>query len=213
MTPGMQQQFVAGATSEYDQRIVALLRKTDTHATIFLTGLWAQDHPDVVRSLASDPLFQLGNHTFDHAAFRTPCYGLVGLTTDQERQTEVTRSADILTHLTGQAPAYFRFPGGCHTAADVTMVRALGEIPVQWDVVSGDAFQADAAVIVHDVLGRVRSGSIVVMHLMGAPNAPATYDALERIIPALATRGFRIVSLTALLGGGKRGADSPLRPG
>jgi peptidoglycan/xylan/chitin deacetylase (PgdA/CDA1 family) len=41
----------------------------------------------------------------------------------------------------------------------------------------------------------------VVMHLVGAPNAPATAAALREIIPALRARGYELVTLERLLGG------------
>ena len=50
------------------------------------------------------------------------------------------------------------------------------------------------------VLDQVEPGSIVVMHLNGAPNAPVTLEALTRLIPELRHRGYRLVSLTDLLG-------------
>ena len=49
------------------------------------------------------------------------------------------------------------------------------------------------------VLDDVRPGSIVVMHLIGAPNAPATAAALRTVIPALRARGYRFVTLRELL--------------
>jgi peptidoglycan/xylan/chitin deacetylase (PgdA/CDA1 family) len=186
-------------SSWYDERIVAYLRATRTPATIFLTGLWAETYPRAVRSFARDPLFELENHSFDHSAWLGKCYGLpAGLTAEQKRE-EVVRGAEVIRGLTGRTPTYFRFPGGCESPGDLAIVRAAGESPVGWDVVSGDAFQADPRVVEQDVLGGVRNGSIVVMHLVGAPNAPATFSALREIVPALRARGFRLVTLRRLL--------------
>jgi peptidoglycan-N-acetylglucosamine deacetylase len=100
-----------------------------------------------------------------------------------------------------RGPAEFAHPTGCHSASDVRLAQAAGEQPVGWDVVSGDPFQPAPDPIVHAVLGRARPGSIIVMHLMGPPNAPATARALPRIIERLRTRGLRFVTLSQLLGG------------
>ena len=81
------------------------------------------------------------------------------------------------------------------------MVASLGEQAVQWDVVSGDPFQPDPGPIERAVLGGVRPGSVVVMHVMGPPNAPATASALKTILPALAARGYHFVKLRRLLRG------------
>lgn len=203
MTPSMLAALHAGRVrSWFDARIVAELRATHTPATVFLTGLWSETYPAVVRALAGDPLFELENHSFDHAAWATPCYGLSAVSSVAAKRAEVTLAARVITRLAGRGPVYFRFPGGCHTGADLTLVRSLGEIPLGWDVVSGDAFQPDASVVVHDVLSRVRPGSIVVLHFIGAPNAPATAAALARIIPVLRARGYRFVTLAQLLTAG-----------
>jgi peptidoglycan-N-acetylglucosamine deacetylase len=188
-----------GTRVHYDARIIRLLRDTKTPATLFLTGLWAQTYPQHARSFAGDPLFELANHTQTHRAFREPCYGLPALTTKKQRRREINRATRTIRDITGVTVRHFRFPGGCHNSADVRLVRELGLVPVQWDVASGDPWQKDPAVVVRKVLNRVRNGSIVLMHLNGAPNAPSTYEALRTIIPELKRRGYRMVKLKTLL--------------
>lgn len=203
MTPAMRKRLHDGTVrSWYDKRIVAELRSTRTPATIFTTGLWAIEYPDGLRDLAADPLFEIENHSMTHAAFDGPCYGLNVLDSAEEKRHEVIDTAQILAEGAGQAPRFFRFPGGCHSPDDVALVRQAGELPVGWDVVSGDPFQQDPAVVVRNVLDNVRPGSIVVMHLNGGPNAPATATALQQIIPGLRARGLRPVTLNELLASG-----------
>jgi peptidoglycan/xylan/chitin deacetylase (PgdA/CDA1 family) len=200
MTQGMLGRLRAGRVKGwYDARIVRLLRATNTPSTIFLTGLWTQTYPNVVRSLAADPLFELENHSIDHDGFERPCFGLPTVPAPARKRTEVTGAARSIAAVTGRRPRYFRYPGGCHSAADDQLVASLGETPVLWDVVSGDPFQPNPKPIVSAVLGGVHPGSIVVMHIVGAPNTPATYDALTTIIPALKARGYRFVTLQDLL--------------
>jgi peptidoglycan/xylan/chitin deacetylase (PgdA/CDA1 family) len=200
----MTQQMLAALRSGkvktwYDQRIVQFLRATHTPATIFLTGLWTRTYPDVVRSLAHDPLFELENHSFDHAAWTGNCYGLPGVGSIRQKLAEVLDAADEIARVTGRYPRYFRFPGGCYMKSDVRLVAAAGEQVIGWDVVSGDPFQPDPAPIARMVLDGVKPGSIIVMHLMGAPNAPATAAALKIVVPALKARGYRFVTVQALL--------------
>ncbi len=200
MTASMRQAVLDGQAVHYDARIIALLRETATPATLFITGLWAQTYPSEVSSFASDPLFELANHSWDHRAFRSPCYGLATVSTDSARRKEIRRAAAYLRELTGVTTRYFRFPGGCHSSADISLVYDEAHTPVQWDVVSGDPFQTDASVIVDNVFRRTRGGSIIVMHMNGRPNAPKTYRALRTIIPELEARGYDFVTLSTLLG-------------
>jgi peptidoglycan/xylan/chitin deacetylase (PgdA/CDA1 family) len=203
MTRPMLARLRAGRVrSWYDASVIAELRATRTPATIFLTGLWVETYPDVVRALSRDPLFELENHSMDHAGWLAPCFGLPPVPgAPSAKAREVTEAAATIKAVAGRSPAYFRFPGGCHSPVDARQVLALGEVPIGWDVVSGDAYQLDPAVIVHDVLSSVRPGSIIVMHLIGAPNAPAMGRALPVIIRTLRARGLRLVTLSRLLGG------------
>jgi len=186
----------------YDHEIVRELRASHTQATIFMTGLWPTAHPAAANSLAADPLFEIENHSYDHAGWEPPCYGLPLVRSETDKRREVADTTNVLTGLIGGAPHYFRFPGGCHTAADVRLVASLGETPVQWDVVSGDPGQPNPAVVSRNVLQGARPGSIIVMHLVGAPNAPATAAALRTILPGLHQRGLHPVKLDELLGTG-----------
>ena len=108
---------------------------------------------------------------------------------------------------------YLRFPGGCHRSDDLSLVASLGEQPLQWDVISGDAYLRDPAAVARQTLTGVRPGSIVVMHLVGAPNAPATAAALRTILPALHRRGLRPVSSAAVGSGQADRADATRRRG
>jgi len=200
MTRGMRAVLRSGRVRGwYDAALFAELRATHTPATIFLTGLWTQQYPDIVRGLAHDPLFELENHSLDHAGFLTPCYGLPTVSGQPSKRQEIAAARATIERVAGVVPRYFRFPGGCETQADVRLVASYGERPVGWDVVSGDAFQPHPAPIVRAVLAGVHPGSIVVAHCVGAPNTPATAAAMAAIIPALRARGYRLVTLRRLL--------------
>jgi peptidoglycan/xylan/chitin deacetylase (PgdA/CDA1 family) len=202
MTRPMLAQLRSGKVkSWYDRRIVAYLRATRTPATIFLTGLWTREYPAAVRSLARDPLFELENHSWDHAAWSARCFGLPSVRTRAQKVAEVRGAAAEIEHVTGRVPRYFRFPGGCYDRSDVGLVESLGERVIGWDDVSGDAFQPDPKPIVWQTLHYAQPGGIVVMHLMGAPNAPATYDVLKQVVPELRRRGYRFVTVRQLLEG------------
>ena len=199
MTPSMYARALDGG-SFYDERIPALLRAHRAPATIFVSGLWALAHADILRALAADPLFEIGNHTLSHAAFRAPCYGLSVAGTDERKRFEIAEAGTIIHEVTGKRPRYFRFPGGCHDAADLRLVGELGYRAIGWDVSSGDAFATDAAAVAETALGGARAGSVVVMHLGGA-NAPVSADALERILVRLPSAGLVPVPLADLLAG------------
>ncbi len=77
MTLRMSNELKTGKiASWYNQRVVATLREEQVPATLFLAGLWIERYPVVTQDLSADPLFEIGNHSYSHPGFRSPCYGL-----------------------------------------------------------------------------------------------------------------------------------------
>jgi len=58
-------------------------------------------------------------------------------------------------------------------------------------------------------LAAAKPGAIIVMHLNGAPHAPATATALHSLIPALRTRGLQFVTVRDLLRGSSSSGREP----
>jgi peptidoglycan/xylan/chitin deacetylase (PgdA/CDA1 family) len=183
----------------YDRDIVRTLQRTDTPATLFLTGLWAREYPKATRKLGHSRLFELANHTYTHRAWTANCYGLPQVRRDSAKRREVSRTSRLLRRFTGERPFWFRFPGLCHNASDLRIVAGRGEQAVD-GIGSGDAYQQDPDVIVSTVLRAARPGAIFVLHMHGAPDAPSTDEALPRVIRKLRQRDYRLVTLSKLFG-------------
>lgn len=199
MTPKMKKDLLTNRVSSwYNKDVIKVLREKNIPATLFLTGMWAEIYPEATRDLGNDPLFEIGNHSYSHPGFSWPCFNL-GLIPNSSDSEQIDKTQKILTNLTGKTPHYFRFPGGCFDNFDVSAVHNSALDIVEWDVTSGDAFNTNADSIVSRVLKKVKPGSIVVMHMIGGPNAPETAKALPAIIGGLQKEGFSFVKISDLL--------------
>lgn len=199
MTPGMESELRRGKVRRfYDAEVVQALKNTHTPATFFLTGMWAQVYPRQARALAEHPGFEIENHSYDHPGFSQPCYGLKPVS-ESGKVADIERAQAAIKAATGVTPRYFRFPGGCAAEKDVRLAESQGLQVIHWDVVGGDVNQPDPGRITQQVLGRVRPGSIVVLHVSGG-HAPATGQALPAIIAGLKARGYTFVTVRQLLG-------------
>lgn len=178
--------------------LIATLRRLEVDATIFMTGRWAEEYPDQVRSIGGDPRFEIANHSYSHYAFAEPCYGLPKVA-PPDMASDVGRAFDSFRDAGAvNVVPYFRFPGGCY---DDTALHALAPArvtAVQWDVVGGDAFAKDPDAVAEQVLSGVRPGSLVVLHCTRSA-APATERAIRRIVPELRARGYRFVKVSELM--------------
>ncbi|MFE3824592.1 polysaccharide deacetylase family protein [Streptomyces sp. NPDC059092] len=178
--------------------LIALLRRLEVPSTVFMTGRWAEEYPTQAKSIGTDPLFEIANHSYSHYAFTADCYGLpvVG----KERMADDVQRAFTAFRAAGarNVVPYFRFPGGCYDKAALRALAPQKVTAVQWDVVSGDAFATDADAVADQVLADVKPGSLVVMHCTRSA-APVTEDAVRRIVPELRERGYRFVRVSELM--------------
>jgi peptidoglycan/xylan/chitin deacetylase (PgdA/CDA1 family) len=202
MTPGMKLLLDRGVVkSWYNREIQRTLDRDVVPATVFLGGLWTQTYPIEAKALAADPLIEIGNHSYNHYAFTSTCFGLPFWSDTKDKTDDVAKAQDIIKTITGVTPKYFRFPGGCFERVDLETVAKLGLTIVHWDVVADDGFNTDTDSIVRAVESQVQNGSIIVMHIHDGSYAPKTNDALLQIIPDLKKRGFRFVKVSELLAG------------
>lgn len=199
MTPSMKTELEEGkVASWYNEQVVQILVNEKVPATLFLTGLWMETYPKVVKELAANPLFELGNHSYSHPTFLRICYGLTYIP-DSKDEEEITKTQVLLKSYTGVDNHLFRFPGGCFEKSDATIVHNLGLDIIGWDVKSDDGFNTNTVRIINNVLRKAKNGSIVLMHLHGGTNAPKTGDALLPIIKGLKEKGFSFVKVSELI--------------
>jgi peptidoglycan-N-acetylglucosamine deacetylase len=209
MTPGMLSELKSKkVASWYNEKVIATLRQEQVPATLFMTGLWIETYSDVAKQLSSDPLFEIGNHSYSHGAFHSPCYNLFPIR-DANQAAEVQKTDALLQKYTTTYKKFFRFPGLCYDAASVKIVEDQGYTVIGGDVDGADAFEKYPKWIASYAVSHVRPGSIVVLHMNGGPNAPGTASALPDIITKLRAAGYTFVKVSDLL---KLPPGEPVKP-
>lgn len=183
--------------SGYDQELIDFLRQERIPATLFLTGLWMDAHPDVVLQLASDSLFEIENHGLTHH----PCavagesrYGIAGTVNVSQAVDEIEINARKVEWYTSRKPRYYRSATATTDEACTAIARMLGETIISYDVLSGDAVAGTpTAVIVDNLVTGARPGAIVIMHM----NHPEWngYEALREAVVYWRKQGYSFVAL------------------
>lgn len=199
MTPGMKKMLINNnVKTYYDESVIETLRKTNTKATLFLSGMWIELYPETTAELAKDPLFELGNHSYSHGSFSGSCYGLRQMDPTQIIE-EIGVTQKLLSDYTGKRNILFRFPGGCYNEKAVQLVHEAGANVIQWDVAGVDGFNKNVNIIIHNVVDKIQNGSIIVLHMNGPANEPKTAEALPQIIEIIKNKGFKFVKVSELL--------------
>ena len=147
--------------------------------------------------MSRDTLFDIENHGLNHK----PCsisgkseYGIQGTRNAAEAFDEIEANARKIKSLTHYDPKFFRSSTTFIDEACVKMASELGISVVSFNVLAGDAVpDAPASVIEGDVLGNIKPGAIVLMHL----NHPEwnTFEAIQKIVPKLRQQGYIFVRL------------------
>jgi peptidoglycan-N-acetylglucosamine deacetylase len=175
----------------FDRGIYDVLTRYDVPATFFMGGDWMRTHMEETLLLASNPKFELGNHSWSHP-------DLPGLS--QETITgEIVKTQDMLYKLTGRQSKLFRLPAGLYDDLTLGVIAWHGLYTIQWDVETGDPDPTiDAERMNWAVRNRVQNGSIIIMHANG--RGWHTAEALPQMIEYLQEQGYRLVTVSQLVG-------------
>jgi peptidoglycan/xylan/chitin deacetylase (PgdA/CDA1 family) len=175
---------------EYDEKVIEILLREKTPATLFLSGRWVEKNPERVKFLAAQPQFEIANHAFWHPHL---------LEKDDERiMRELKRAQTIIKKMTGRSPRYFRPPYGEVDERVAAIAQKAGLSTIQYDIASGDP---DAGLsprrIIRSILRDAKGGSIIVFHMNR--KGVHTAEVLPDIIDGLRKKGFNLVTVGELL--------------
>lgn len=177
--------------ARYDARIIGILRRTKTPATLLLGGRWMEAHVAITRALGADPLFELGNHSYLHPHMTK--------ISQASMIQEIQKTQGILYRLTGREPTLFRPPFGEWNPTLEAVAAHLGLRTLMWSVETGDPDPHESARdIIHTVMTEAKPGSIIIMHMNGRGWHSA--QALPTVIADLRQRGYTFVQVSQALG-------------
>ncbi|MEE2523005.1 bifunctional polysaccharide deacetylase/glycosyltransferase family 2 protein [Pseudarthrobacter sp. J75] len=189
--------FDDGPDPEWTPRILEVLRKHHVHATFFVVGSAAIDHPDVLRQIV-DEGHEVGVHTLTHVD--------LGSIPDWRRQLEVQGGQDAIVGVTGQAASLLRPPFSFDNSevANGTwraMQASAGEgfLSVLSTLDSADWERPGAAAIKDNIAASGPEGQIVLMH-DGGGDREQTVTALDAALTQYAGQGYRVTSVGDAVG-------------
>ncbi|HEX2909567.1 MAG TPA: polysaccharide deacetylase family protein [Chloroflexia bacterium] len=183
----------AGSGAVAFQKEIAALDKYGVKITFFLTGRWVLENPLYARQIAADDM-EIANHTMNHP-------DLTNLS-DTEVRAEVTSGAAAIERVTGKNPwPLLRFPYGARNNRVMQIVKDLGYRSVFWTYDSLDSVGSpkSAVFLISRITGLSDSqldGAVILMHLGNLTSG----EALDPILANLQGRGFKVVTVSELLG-------------
>jgi peptidoglycan/xylan/chitin deacetylase (PgdA/CDA1 family) len=156
-------------------------------ATFFVLGQQATKYPATMRAIRNAG-HEIGVHTWDHANLTKLSSASV--------TSELDRSIAAVRQTTGQRTTLMRPPYGATNQTVRSVEGRLGLAEILWSVDPQDWKDRNTATVTQRVLAAAKPGAIVLMHDIH----PTTVAAAPAIIDGLRKRGYRLVTVSQLLG-------------
>ncbi len=174
--------------SPFDDRLLQILKDNDAKATFFLIGNKVAANPAGAKRIA-DAGMEIGSHTWEHPNMTTiPPEDIAG---------QFSKVNDAITAATGRTPTLYRPAGGLSNDAVHQTAARYGLAEILWDVIPFDwANDSNTAATRYMLMTYIKPGSVVLFH----DTYSSTVDLVYQFIPVLKANGYRLVTVSELLG-------------
>ncbi len=171
---------------EYIPAMLEVCRGSGAKLTFFLTGRWADLHPDLARRIKEEG-HEIGNHGYGHPH---PDHLSV-----EQNGADIIRAENAIFQATGCRPTLYAPPYGESGKAVLKAAENSGYTVVLWSLDTVDWKSRNRDAILERVRGRMHNGAILLMH-----PTEATAQALPDILSLLESKGLQPVTVSALIG-------------
>lgn len=180
----------------YDERLVDFLKKERIPATLFINARWIDKNLSTFKELASNPLFEIGNHGLEHKPASVngkSIYNLQGTNSVEELVDEIELNARKIESITHKRPKYFRSGTAYYDEVAVSIANKLNHQVVGFSIL-GDAGATFSTKKVEEAFLKAKKGEIVIIH-MNHPTSDTAQGTINAITK-LKQKGFKFVKLS-----------------
>lgn len=144
--------FDDGPHPEYTPKLLEILARYEAHATFFVVGETAREHPQLLENIAAKG-HAIGNHSWSHPSF--PAISRA------ERGRQLQACEELIGPHTQKL---FRPPYGNQNLASRFDAFRLGFRVIAWSVTGTDWRGDGAEIVIARIAGRFKPGSIILLH-------------------------------------------------
>ncbi|WP_077624003.1 polysaccharide deacetylase family sporulation protein PdaB [Sediminibacillus massiliensis] len=168
--------------------ILDQLKKHNATATFFISGEWAERHPEIVDQIVQD------KHEIGMLGYRYKSY------LKQEKaqvRKDLLYAKEVFRKLGYPDVKLLRTPSGHFNQEILQLSESLGFQVIYWNINPHDWQNPGTQKIVDNVLKNTSKGDIVLLH--ASDSVKQTPGALETILPGLKNKGFEYVTISELI--------------
>ena len=173
-----------------EEKVYNILKQLKSHnvqATFFVSGEWAERHPDILKKIKE------GNHELGMLGYRYKSY------LDQEIEQvkkDMLYAKEIFGKKGYEHITLMRAPSGQINKDIIKMAESLGLKVIHWGVDADDWENPGTKEIVDTVMKETSNGDIILLH--ASDSVKQTAEALDTILPGLKNKGFNFVTVSEL---------------
>src|ERR1700758_2603460 len=172
----------------FDDRLLQILKDNDAKATFFLIGNKVAANPAGAKRIV-DAGMEIGNHTWEHPNMTT--------IPPQDIAAQLSRASDAIEAATGQRPKLVRTAGGLVNDQVLAEAKRQGLADINWDVIPFDWINdSNIAATRYMLMTQIKPNSGVLFH----DTYSSTVDLVYQFIPVLKANGYRMVTVSQMLG-------------
>lgn len=168
--------------------ILNTLKEKNIEATFFVSGKWAERHPDMVETIAKHQ-HDIGLHGYAHKDYRS--------LENEEVRRDIMLAREAVQKASEQTITYLRPPEGRFDEEVLETAAAMNMTVIASSVDSKDITNPGASVIISNVVRNITPGDIILMH--ASDSAKQTANALPVLIDNLRDEGYAFVTISDLL--------------
>jgi peptidoglycan/xylan/chitin deacetylase (PgdA/CDA1 family) len=185
--PNIALTFDDGPNEKLTPRLLDLLAQHHIHATFFVIGENAAEHPEILQRAIREG-HEIGNHSWSHPN--------LAKMSEENVRSQIKRTEETITSAIGSRPILFRPPYGSLTGPQKHFIHnELGYEIILWEVDPFDWKKPGPNVVSSRILKETHPGSIVLAHDIHAQ----TIQAMPATLTGLEEKGFKFVTVSELL--------------
>lgn len=157
-----------GSSNNADPRILDVLINERIPVTLFVTGIWLENNPDVVQTLLAHPyLFQLENHGYYHippVIGSKRIYGLMPAGTMERVAEEVSKGHAAFIAAGAPAPTWYRGATALYSPEVIPMIKGMG-YKIAGFSLNADYGASATADVAENLVTGAKNGDVIIAHI------------------------------------------------
>lgn len=168
--------------------ILKQLKQQEVQATFFVSGEWAERHPDILNDISE------AKHEIGMLGYRYKSY--LNKEIDEVRK-DILTAKQTFRKLGFEDLELVRAPHGHFNKEIIELMEELGFKVIHWNVNPNDWQNPGTQLIINRVMEKTTNGDIILLH--ASDSVKQTSEALKTILPGLKNKGFEYATISELI--------------